>query len=39
MTSSPGNAYLDGNGHLDITALKSNHCGSAPLAPKDMQDA
>jgi hypothetical protein len=39
MTSSPGNVYPGGNGHLDITARSSNSCGSAPVAAKDKQDA
>jgi hypothetical protein len=29
----------DGNGHLDITALNSNRCRSAPFTSKDVKDA
>ena len=37
MTNSPSNVYLDGNGHLDITALdtaaRGHPAGSRPRAP------
>jgi hypothetical protein len=33
------NVYPDSNSHLDITARRSNHCGSAPTASREMQDA
>jgi hypothetical protein len=39
MISSAGNVHLDGNGHLDITALNSNRCGSPPVTSKDVKDA